>query len=81
MMNAHFGGSMYILSFVFMLACGGKATDTAGESTPEPATQPGEPETPQPSTDPDTASEPEAPQPTSEPQGCLLYTSDAADES
>ena len=63
---------MYIFSFLFMMACGEKITDTA-VAQPEAQPESGEPETQpesgEPETQPDTASEPEAPQPTSEPQG------------
>ena len=60
---------MYIFSFLFMMACGEKTTDSAGEPAAEPAAQPaGEPEA-QPSNEPEAqpSSEPEA-QPSSEPE-------------
>lgn len=60
---------MYIFSFLFMMACGEKTTDSAGEPAAEPAAQPaGEPEA-QPSSEPEAqpSSEPEA-QPSSEPE-------------
>ena len=69
MMNQYFGGNMYIFSFLFMMACGEKTTDSAGEPAAEPAAQPAaEPEA-RPSSEPEAqpSSEPEA-QPSSEPE-------------
>ena len=65
---------MYIFSFLFMLACGEKTTDTAGDTAvaqPEaqPETQPDTGVESEPETQPDTASEPEGPQPSNEPEG------------
>ena len=65
---------MYVFLFIFMIACGEKTTDTAGEPVAQPEAQPeaqpsSEPEA-QPSSEPEAqpSSEPEA-QPTSEPSG------------
>ena len=66
MIHPHFGGSMYIFSFLFMIACGEKETDTAGGTTEDTAVA--QPDPGQPESSPDTATEPDEPQPSNEPE-------------